>query len=444
MFTNRDLRKLLIPLIIELVLTSLMGIADTMMVSNVGSAAVSGVSLVDSVNKLVLFLFTALATGGTIVCSQYIGRRDKENADRTARQVMLSTIALAVLAMAVCLSFRKGLLRLIFGQVERDVMEAAEVYFLITAFSYPFLGAFNASAALYRASGNSRLPMIVSAGCNLLNIAGNAVTIFALKLGVMGAALSTAVSTALSAVIMLYFQRRPGQTIEVGRLTAIRPDFRVIWLALSIGLPAGVEDSMFHFGKLVVQSTVSTLGTTAIAANAIVVVLEYLTSVPSMAIGLGLMTITGQCMGAGRPEEARRYIKRLTVLSAAVLFVMNWGIFFLSKPVCVLAGMEPEAASLTRDVLLVISIVKPFLWVMAFTPANGMRAAGDVRFSMLTTTFSMWILRVGLTTLLCRFFSVGLIGIWCGYFADWTVRSIVFTLRYRSGKWSEKRVIDKR
>ena len=441
MFSNRDLRKLLIPLIAEQVLTSMMGIVDTMMVSNVGSAAVSGVSLVDSINKLVLFLFTALAAGGTIVCSQYLGRQDKAHADRAARQVLLSALALGLLVMALCLGFRKGLLRLIFGTVEQDVMEAAEVYFLITAFYYPFIALFNASSALYRAAGNSRLPMIVSVSCNGLNVVGNAVLMFGFGMGVKGAAISTTVSVAIAAVVMLCFQRRPRQSIEVGPLRAIRPDFRMIWLVLSIGIPTSVENAMFQLGKLMVQSTVSTLGTTAIAANAIVVVIEFLTSMPSQAIGIGLMTVAGQCIGAGKLDEAKYYLKKLTVWSTAVLFLTNWGIYFLTGPICALAGLEPAAREMTMRVMLAISVVKPFLWALAFVPANGMRAAGDVRFSMWVSVISMWFFRVGLTTVLCRVLGVGLIGIWCGYFADWGVRSIVFALRYRSGKWAEKHVI---
>ena len=443
MFSNQSLRRLLIPLIIEQLLTSLVGTVDTMMVSNVGSAAISGVSLVDSINKLILFLFTALATGGAIVCAQYLGRKDKENSDRAGRQVLISALALGVLVAAACLVFRKGMLHLIFGQVEADVMEAAEVYFLITAFSYPFIALFNASSALYRAAGNTRLPMIVSAASNALNVVGNAILMFGLDLGVAGAAISTLVSFIVAAVVMLVFQRRPGQKIEVGRLTALRPDWRVILLVLSIGLPTGVENAMFQFGKLMVQSTVSTLGTTAIAANAVVTVLEYMSSMPSTAIGTGMMTVAGQCIGAGRLDEAKANIKKLTAWGAAVLLAANWLIFGLTFPVVWLAGLETAEAELTIHVMLVISIVKPFLWPLSFLPINGMRAAGDVKFGMIASTISMWVFRVGLTTVLCRFLGVGLVGIWCGYFADWFVRSVVFSLRYVSGKWTRHRVIDR-
>ncbi len=442
MFSNQSLRRLLIPLIIEQVLTSLVGTVDTMMVSNVSSAAISGVSLVDSINKLILFLFTALGTGGAIVCAQYLGRRDKEHSDGAARQVLLSALALGILCGAVCLIFRKGLLHLIFGSVEADVMQAAETYFLITALSYPFIALFNASAALYRAAGNTRLPMVVSAASNGLNIVGNAILMFVFDMGVAGAAISTLVSFLAAAVVMLAFQRRPGQEIEVGALTALRPDWRVILLVLSIGLPTGVENAMFQFGKLMVQSTVSTLGTTAIAANAVVTVLEYMSSMPSTAIGTGLMTVAGQCIGAGKLDEAKYNIKKLTLWGTGVLLAANWLIFGLTFPVVRLAGMEADAAELTIHVMLVICIVKPFLWPLSFLPINGMRAAGDVRFGMIASTISMWVFRVGLTTILCRFLGVGLVGIWCGYFADWLVRSIVFSLRYISGKWTQYKVID--
>ncbi len=442
MFSNRDLRRLLIPLIAEQVLTSLMGTVDTMMVSQVGSEAVSGVSLVDTINKLMLFLFTALATGGAIVCAQYLGRRDRAHSNQAGQQVLLTAFFFGVVVMALCLLGRKWMLHVIFGQVEQAVMDAAERYFLVTAFSYPFIALFNASAALYRATGNTRLPMVVSVCSNLLNVIGNALLLFVFRMGVAGAALSTVISFALAAVTMLLFQRRPNQMIEVGKLTGLRPNWRVMALVLSIGLPTGVENAMFQFGKIMVQSTVSTLGTTAIAANAIVTVLEYMSSMPATAIGTGLMTVAGQCIGAGRLDEAKANTKKLTLWGAGALLAADLIILALTVPVTHLAGLDSEAAAMTFRVMLVISIVKPFLWPLSFLPVNGMRAAGDVKFGMVVSTASMWIFRVGLTYVLCRVLSVGLVGIWCGYFADWFVRSILFSLRYVSGKWSQHQVIE--
>ncbi len=411
MFSNLDLRRLLVPLIIEQVLTSLMGTIDTMMVSNVGSTAVSGVSLVDTINKLIIFLFTALGTGGAIVCAQYLGRKNKQQSDRAGQQVLLTAFGFGILIMAICLIGRKWMLHVIFGQVEQAVMDAAESYFLITAFSYPFIALYNASAALYRATGNSRLPMIVSVCSNVLNIIGNAILLFVVKMGVAGAALSTVISFAVSAIVMLLFQRRPNQAIEVGKLSDLRPDWRVMWLVLRIGLPTGVENAMFQLGKIIVQSTVSTLGTTAIAANAIVVVLENLSSMPSTAIGTGMMTVAGQCIGAGRMDEAKGYIKKLTIWGTLALAAADLIILAATIPVTKLTGLDTDAASMTFQVMLIISIVKPFLWPLSFLPINGMRAAGDVRFGMIFSTASMWISRVALTFVLCRVLGMGLVGI---------------------------------
>lgn len=443
MFTNKSLWRLLIPLMIEQLLTSLVGTIDTMMVSNVGSAAVAGVSLVDSINKLVLFLFTSLATGGAIVCAQYIGRKDRASSGKAARQVLLTALVLGAVVGGVCLFFRKGILRLIFGSVEEAVMQSAETYLLYTSMTYPFIALFNASAAIYRASGNTRLPMIISTCANVLNVVGNAVFMFVFDMGVAGAAIATLISFIVAAVAILVLQNRPGQTIEVGRLTDLRPDWRMIWLVLSIGLPTGIENAMFQFGKLMVQSTVSTLGTTAIAANAIVTVLEYMGSMPSTAIGTGLMTVAGQCIGAGKMDEAKRNIKKLTLWAALVLLVVNYTILALTMPVTRIAGLDPAAAQLTFDVLLVISLFKPILWPLSFIPINGMRAAGDVKFGMIASTVSIWVFRVGLSYVLCRVLHVGLIGIWIGFLVDWLVRSVVFSWRYLSGRWTRFSVIDK-
>lgn len=442
MFNNKSLWRLLIPIMLEQLLTSLVGTVDTMMVSNVGSAAVSGVSLVDSINKLILFLFTALATGGAVVCAQYLGRRDRENASRAAKQVLLTAAALGILVSVFCLIFRNALLRLIFGTVEAEVMRSAQIYFLYTCFTYPFIAVFNASAAVFRSSGNTRLPMIISVGSNVLNVIGNAILMFVFDMGVAGAAIATLISFIVAAVVILIFQCRPGQQIEVGRLTELRPDWRVIGRVLGIGLPTGIENAMFQFGKLIVQSTVSTLGTAAIAANAIVTMLEYMSSMPSTAIGTGMMTVAGQCIGAGRMDEAKANIKKLTIWGALVLLAANWAIFGLTFPVTWLTGLSAQEQQLTIHVMLVISVVKPFLWPLAFLPVNGMRAAGDVKFGMVVSSVSMWVCRVGVTTVLCRFLGVGLVGIWTGFFVDWCVRSIVFSLRYRSGKWTRHKVIE--
>ena len=441
MFSNRDLRRLLIPLVIDQLLMSLIGFVDTVMVSNVSAASLSAVSLVDSINTLVLFAFAALATGGTVVCSQYLGLGDRAAAKNASRQLVVSVFALSAVLGLVCILLRGVLLRGIFGSVEADVMSAARVYFLITALSYPFIALNNASASLYRATGNSSLPMLVSLGANVVHVAVNALLIFGFDMGVTGAAVSTLLSRMLGALVMLLLQRRPGQIITLDKLRSYRPDIRIIRMILVIGIPAGIENGLFQLGKLLVQSTVSTLGTAAIAAQALTGMLEGFQSMPGVAIGLGLLTVAGQCMGAGRPEEARRYIIKLTKLSAAVLAVSVAVIFLLTKPITVLAGMEPESADMTFRLMALIAAVKVFLWPLAFTPVNGMRAAGDVRYAMLVSALSMWVLRVGLGYVLVRFAGFGLVGVWLAWFSDWIVRSVLFTVRFLRGAWMKKKVL---
>lgn len=441
MFTRKQIWSLLIPLMAEQLLTSLMGTADTMMVSRAGSAAISAVSLVDSINVLVINVFSAMATGGAIICAQYLGRGDRREANETGKQLILTVTVISGLVTLALILLRRPLLRLIFGQVEADVMENALVYLLITALSYPFIALYNAGAALFRMDGNSRLPLAVSTASNLVNVALNALLIFNLHMGVAGAALATLVSRVICAVTILSFLRQPHQSIVVRDYLKLKPDMKRVLNIMAVGVPTGIENGMFQFGKLAIQSTVSTLGTTAIAAQAMTATLEGLGSYAQIGIGLGLMTIVGQCIGAGRTDEAKKYILRLTGYGEMTTVVVCALIALLVRPVTVLAGMEAQAADLAVQLTYIICLVKPVAWPLAFIPAYGMRAAGDVRFSMLISSATMWLCRVVVAIVLIRGFGVGPIGVWIGMFSDWTARSVLYTLRLHSGRWSQKQVI---
>ena len=441
LFSNHDLWMLLVPLVVEQLLNSLMGTADSIMVSNVGSAAISAVSLVDSINILVIQAFYALAAGGTIVCSQYIGQRDKENAEESARQLVFVVASISTAVMAVCLLTRGPLLRLIFGSVEADVMEAARIYFFYTALSFPFIALYDAGSSIYRAQGNTRLPMTIAVVSNGLNIAGNAVLIWGFHLGVAGAAVATLGSRVISAVVVLAFLRDPKQEIAVYGYGRIRPDGQRIRRILSLGIPNGIENAMFQFGKLAIQSTVSTLGTVAIAAQAMTNILENLNGIAAIGIGIGMMTVVGQCLGAGRQDEAIYYIKKLSVIAEAVIIGCCALVYILTRPVTMLGGMEPESAKMCFYMIGWITVVKPIVWTLAFVPAYGMRAAGDVRFSMILSCISMWLFRVTLCIYLCRVHGFGPIAVWIGMFTDWTVRGIVFTIRFKSRRWLAHEVV---
>lgn len=442
LYNNTDLRKLLLPIIVEQLLSSLMGTADTMMVSNIGSAAISAVSLVDSINILVIQALAALAAGGAILCAQYLGSHNQKEANQAARQVLFVMVFLSTALSAFCLIFRDPLLGLIFGKVEADVMSNSKIYFFLTLLSFPFIGLYDAGASIMRSQNNSRNPMIISVISNFLNIGGNAILIFVFGMGVKGAALSTLVSRIFCAVVVILQLRNDEAPICITNYFSIRPDWTLIKKILFIGIPSGIENSMFQFGKLAIQSTVSTLGTVAIAAQAMTNILENLNGIAAIGIGIGLMTVVGQCLGAGRQDEAVYYVKKLSWLAEAVVITSCLLVFILTKPITILAGMEPASARLCLSMITFITIVKPISWVMSFIPGYGMRAAGDVKFSMITSCCTMWLCRVSLCIYLCRVWGFGPIAVWIGMFSDWTLRAIIFGIRFHSGKWLNHHVID--
>lgn len=441
LFTNKMLKALLIPVILEQLLNALMGTVDTMMVSNVGSAAISAVSLVDSINVLVIQAFSALAAGGAIICSQYMGQKNYQEANRAARQIVFIITAISVGVTALCMIFRGPLLRFIFGEVEKEVMTASRTYFFYTAMSYPFIALYDAGASIFRAQENTKGPMVISVISNVMNIVGNAILIWGFGMGVAGAAIATLVSRVFCAVVVLWQLHKGRQPIVVDHYMEIRPDGKLIKRILSLGIPSGVENSMFQLGKLAIQSSVSTLGTVAIAAQAMTNILENLSGIAAIGVGIGLMTVVGECLGAGRKDEAVYYIKKLCAVSEAVLLSGCLIVFALTKPVTMLGGMEAESARMCFEMTAWITLIKPIVWMWAFIPAYGMRAAGDVKFSMLTSGISMWICRYCLCVFLIRRMGMGPMAVWIGMFTDWTVRGIVFLIRFHSRKWLDHKVI---
>ena len=438
MFSNRKLFLLLIPIIAEQFLTSLMGMADSMMVSTVGPAALSGVSLVDAVNLLVVQAFNAMATGGVIICSNYIGQRNIKKANDSAKQVLLVSLAISLFMTILGLVFRTGLLRLIFGEVEADVMRASQIYFLLTILSYPFVSLAAACSAIFRAQANTGLPMRIAIISNMLNVAGNAILIYVFKMGVSGAATSTLVSRMFNAIVLLVLLRSDKNEISVRDYLKIRPHKHSIKKILAMGVPNGIENSMFQFGRLAIQSSVSTLGTITIAAQSMTVILENVNGVAGVGVGIGLMTIVGQCLGAGKRDEAIFYTKKMIKWGYIAVFASCLVAYAITRPVTVLAGMPMESARQCIYMMGWITIIKPIFWAPSFVTAYGMRAAGDVRFSMIISTLTMWFCRVSLATYLIRVAHIGAMGVWMGMFCDWGIRAIIFTIRFMSKKWIHK------
>ena len=441
LFTNRMLWSLLVPVILEQLLNALMGTVDTMMVSNVGSAAISAVSLVDSINVLVIQAFSALAAGGAIICAQYMGQRNYQMANKSAGQVLFIITAISVGITLLCMVFRNPLLRLIFGQIDADVMRASQIYFFYTALSFPFIALYDAGASIFRAQENTKGPMTISVISNVMNIAGNAVLIWVFHMGVAGAAISTLASRVFCAVVVLWQLRKDRQPIVVRQYYKIRPDGKMIKRILLLGIPSGVENSMFQLGKLAIQSTVSTLGTVAIAAQAMTNMLEGLSGIAAIGVGIGLMTVVGQCLGAGRQDEAVYYIKKLCAVAEVILLAGCLIVFAMTKPIIFLGGMEAASGKMCFEMICWITLVKPIVWMFSFIPAYGLRAAGDVKFSMIISCITMWTFRFCLCVSLIRFAGFGPMAVWIGMFADWTVRGIVFSLRFHGRRWLQHKVI---
>ena len=440
-FTNKKLIALMLPLAVDQLLNSFMGTVDTLVVSNLGSAAISAVSLVDSINILVVQAFFALASGGTVVCSHYLGCEKKERATNAARQLLFITFAMSLVIAIACHLFSDQLLGVIFGQVEPAVMDNAKKYFFFSAMSYPFIALYDDGACILRAQENSKLPMQISFVANGINVALNLIFVWVLHLGVAGSSAATMIARAFAMVAVLYKLRNPKMKIQLRDYFSIRPEWKEIKRILHIGVPSGIENGMFQFGKLAIQSTVSSLGTAAIAAQAMTIIFENVNGMAAVGIGIGLMTVVGQSIGAGRQEEAKYYIVKLAGYAEIAMIISCILVYIAARPVTVLAGMSEESTALCMQMILAITIVKPLLWVPSFTPPNGLRAAGDVRFSMITATLTMWLCRVALSIFLMRVVKTGPIGVWYGMFADWGVRGVIFTIRFVRGKWHRFKVI---
>lgn len=441
LFSREDLKKLMIPLVIEQTLAISIGLFDTIMVSSCGEAAVSGVSLVDSISVLLIQILSALATGGAVVCSQYIGKKMPERAKLSAGQLLFIMLVTSGAVMVLVLFLHRFLLRAIFGQIEADVMANAEIYFVISAISYPFLGVYNAGAALFRAIGNSRISMYTSLVMNLINISGNALLIFGFGLGVFGAGLATLVARVISAVVMVMLLIRKDNPLCIATPGCMKPQRDVIGKILKIGIPSGVENGMFQVGKLLVSSLTATFGTAAIAANAVANSVAGFANIPGSAVGLAMVTVIGRCIGAGEKKQARQYSRKLLGLAYMGMALSNIALFLFVHPLVACFSLSEEASAIAVQLLVSFSVCAIAIWPLSFTLPNALRAAGDAGYTMGVSVFSMWVFRVASSYFFADTLGLGVLGVWIGMYVDWGFRSLLFVVRYRRGKWMEKRVV---
>ena len=437
LFTNRQLLTLLWPLVIEQALGVLVGMADTVMVSSVGEAAISGVSLVDMINQLVITLFGALATGGAVVTSQYLGAKRQGDAAKSAGQLVGLSALLGVGVAAFCLLTRTAQLRLFFGTITDDVMEACLVYFTITSLSFPFLALYNAGAAIFRSTGNSAVSMKVSVIVNAINFFGNAFCVFVLKMGVAGVAVPTLISRAVGAAIILALAAKPEYILHITPRTVTHLERSTAKNILYIGIPSAFENSLFQLGRVLVVSMISLFGTVHISANAVANNLDAIGCIVGNAMGLAMITVIGRCVGAQDFEQVKYYTKKLLLWDYIAQGAVNVAVILLLNQILSLYTLTPETRALSWTLVMIHDGCALLLWPAAFVLPNALRAANDVRFTMMASVVSMIVFRMGLSWILCVNMGLGAVGVWYAMIVDWICRIICFVTRFVTGTWKK-------
>ena len=442
LFSNRALVGLTIPIILDAVLAIIMGAVDSIMVSSAGEAAVSAVSLVDSINIIFLVFFNSLAIGGSVVTSQYVGSREMDKASLCVRQILYAGVLIAGLVTALLLCFHRQLLTLVYPDLEPVVFHQAKTYFLLTLLGFPFSIIGAAATATLRAIACNKEAVTISMTMNLTNIAGNALLIYGFQMGVAGAAIATTFARVVFATMGLLSLRRKEVPIRCEKLLQIQIDWSIMKRVLRMGVSNGAESSLFQVGKLLVASLVSTFGTVYIAANSVATTLINIGWTITCSFGTVAMTVVGQCIGADQPEQAKMYTKKLMKASTVVMFSLFTLVYLTRNYLVLLFNFAPETQAVSAYYTGAAALLTMgSLYSMAFVPVHAFRAAGDIRYAMVLALSSMFAFRVGLSYLLCLVFHMDLMGVWIGMWADWIFRSILNIIRYRSGKWIHNKLI---
>lgn len=443
-FDRKMLVKLIVPMVIEQLLSVTVGMADMIMVSGAGEEAVSGISLVNSINVLLIMVFAAMASGGSVVVSQLLGSGDREKACKGANQQMMICILIAVVVTAAALVFNRSILVLIYGSVDALVMENAVKYFYITALSFPFLAVYNAGSALFRVMGNSHISMFMSVIMNVINIAGNAVFVFGFHMGVEGVACPTLISRFVAALVLLVLIRNEKLPVHVDKRLRFGWDGEMLKKIMRIGVPQSLENSMFQVGKLLTQSLISGFGTAAIAANACASTVEMLADIPGTAMSLALVTIVGRCVGAGEYGQARNYTGKLIRITYIFMIVLNMILLLLAQNIAGWYNLTELGTHYAVQLIVYHSICCMLIWPLAFTLASALRSAGDAKFTMTSSVISMWIFRIVLAYVIAEGMNMGVLGVWIAMTIDWAVRAVLNVTRFLGGRWETKSLVGSR
>ena len=440
MFSKEDLRKMIVPLLFEQLLILVVGMADTFMVSHAGEDAVSGVSLVNNFNTIFIYIFTALASGGAVIISQYLGKDDKKNANKAASQLLTFSVLVSLGILLFVLLFKHQMLSLVFGKVEQSVMDACLTYLTITALSYPALAIYNAGASSFRSMGKTKVTMYVSIITNLINVVGNYIGVFILKAGVAGVAWPTFISYVFSAIIISYLCSKKDNEVSYDLKDIFTIDGKLIKSIMVIAVPNSLEGAVFQIVKVALSSIVALFGTYQIAANGVAQSIWSLAALSGQAMNPVFITVIGQTMGANKVDEAEYYFKHLTKIAMAIAVVWCAITLALTPLFLTFTGISQEAKSLTFILVLIHNIfcafVSPFNCI-----GSGLRAAGDVKYTMYVSIFATICVRLVLSYLLAYLLNMGVIGIAFAMCIDWCARAILFIVRIKNEKWKQFKLI---
>lgn len=437
LFSRNDLVRLIIPLIVDQFLQVAVGLSDSIMVARVGEAAVSGVSLVDTVMLLIINIFTALATGGAVIAGQYLGRKDPKTGCEATAQLFNFTFLFSIFIMILGYLGQNVILYHVFGKIEPEVMKDSRTYLLIVLSSIPMIAMYNAGAAIFRAMGNSNVAMKTSLLMNSINVFGNALLIFGFHRGVEGVAIPTVVSRGVACVVILILLNNQKHELHILHPYPFKIKWNVLKKILYIGIPNGLENSMFQLGKIAVLSLVSGLGTASLAANAVGNNIANFAILPGMSFGFALLTVCAQCVGAGDFEQVKYYTKHMMRVEYLCLIASNLIVILALPFILSVYNLSDEAAQYANDIILYHAACVVTIWPLSFTLPNTLRAAADVKVTMVLSIISMWVFRFGFSYLLTMVFHMGIFGVWVAMTIDWLVRGIFFVCRYKSGRWQK-------
>lgn len=443
-FGDPDVKMILVifaPVFIDMILNTLISTVHSYFVADVGEAAISGIGLVGTINSILIVLFSTLPSAATILVSQYRGAGNMNGARKCVSQSMVMVTLFSVIVMAVMLAFPNQLFDIFFSDVEPDVLREGKTYLRYSALSMPFFGIFQVCACSSRGFGNNKIPLYTSVSGSIVNIIFSFILIIIFDFGVAGAGIGLLVSRIFYTIAICAFFAKNKWYASFSELVHV--DWRCLGAIIKLGVLSASESLIVNFGNTMKMRFIVAAGTAHIAANSINGTLFGLCSVPVTAMGTVAITLVGRYIGAGEEREAKNIIKKLLWLTIGMYAIMLIAAIFVFPHLFPLYTDNPETQKLLGK-LLVIQVIMTFIstpYVSIIT--NAFKGAGDATFCTVVSVICMWIVNVGLGTLLASktFLGLGVVGALISTNASAIAKSFIFLLRYRSGRWLKNKLI---